>query len=209
MDVKIPDYQLKPLKKFYRPYFSPRFNSYEMYYAVASFLINSERKFRFYLFVININTKFLFVRPLPENTHPSIHITKILIEDINNHLKSLKTDCKIDNIRADADTKFAKMITDHTDNRAVLLGDFAHNTNEFVNYLASENITLYLNKSSFVNKNRVVDRAIRTIPDMLDINENFWVDTMYMMEVVEKYNNTKHSAFYSLFTPFECSSQKI
>jgi hypothetical protein len=42
MNVKIPDYQLKPLKKFYRPYFSPRFNSYEMDYAVASFLINNE-----------------------------------------------------------------------------------------------------------------------------------------------------------------------
>jgi hypothetical protein len=70
-------------------------------------------------------------------------------------------------------------------------------------YLASESITLYLNKSPFVNKNRVVDRAIRTIRDMLGINENFWLDSMFMMEVVEKYNNTKHSAFYSMFTPFE------
>jgi hypothetical protein len=26
---------------------------------------------------------------------------------------------------------------------------------------------------------------------------------MYMMEVVEKYNNTKHTAFYSMSTPFE------
>jgi hypothetical protein len=132
--------------------------------------------FKFYLFVININSKFLFVQPLTENTHPSIHITKVLIEDINNHLKSLRPDCKIDNIRADADTKFAKMITDYTDNRTVLLGDFAYNKNEFVDYLASENITLYLNKSPFVNKNRVVDRGIRTIRDMLCINENFWLD---------------------------------
>jgi hypothetical protein len=55
------------------------------------------------------------------------------------------------------------MIPDHTDNKTVLLGDFAYNSNEFVNCLASENITLYLNKSPFVNKNRVVDRAIRTV----------------------------------------------
>jgi hypothetical protein len=31
---------------------------------------------------------------------------------------------------------------------------------------------------------------------------------MYMMEVVEKYNNTKHSAFYSMFTPFEVQFTK-
>jgi hypothetical protein len=99
------------------------------------------------------------------------------------------------------------MITDYTDNRAVILGDFAYNKNEFVNYLASENITLYLNKSPFVNKNRVIDRAI-TIRDMLGMNENFWLDTMFMMEVVEKYNNTKHSAFYSMFTPFEVQFTK-
>jgi hypothetical protein len=58
MDVKIPNYQVKPLKKFYRPYFSPKFNSYEMDYAVAGFLINNERMFKFYLFVINIDTMF-------------------------------------------------------------------------------------------------------------------------------------------------------
>jgi hypothetical protein len=173
MDVKIPDYQLKPLKKFYRPCFSPKFNSYEMDYAVASFLINSERMFKFYLFVININIKFLFVQPLTENRHPSIHITKILIEDINNHLKSLRPDLKIDNIRGDADTKFAKMITEYTNTKTVLLKDFVYNKNEFVDYLPSENITLYLNKSPFVNKNRVVDRTIRTIRDILGMNENF------------------------------------
>jgi hypothetical protein len=188
MDVKIPDYQLKPLKKFYRSYFSPRFNSYEIDYAVASFLINNERMFKFYLFVININTKFLFVQPLPENTHPSIHITKILIEDINDHLKSLRPDCKIDNIRGDADTKFAKMITEYTNNKIVLLGEFVYNKNEFIDYLVFENITLYLNKSPFVNKNRVVDRAIRIIRDMLGMNENFWLDSICMMKVIEKYN---------------------
>jgi hypothetical protein len=36
---KIRDYRLKTLKKFYRPYFSPRFNSYEMEYASGYFLI--------------------------------------------------------------------------------------------------------------------------------------------------------------------------
>jgi hypothetical protein len=40
MNTRIEDYRLKPLQKFYRPYFSPHFNNYEMDYAVSNFLIN-------------------------------------------------------------------------------------------------------------------------------------------------------------------------
>jgi hypothetical protein len=40
MDVKIKDYKLKPLRKLFRPYFSPNFNSYEMDYVISDFLIN-------------------------------------------------------------------------------------------------------------------------------------------------------------------------
>jgi hypothetical protein len=134
MSEKIRDYQLKPLKKFYRPYFSPKFNSYEMDYAIGNFSINNERIFKFYLFVININSKFLFAQPFKNNTHPTIRITKFLIKDINNHLKSLNIDFKIDNIRGDADTKFAKVINEYVDDKIVLLGDFVYNKNKFVDY---------------------------------------------------------------------------
>jgi hypothetical protein len=101
MSEKIRDYQLKPLKKFYRPHFSPKFNSYETDYAIGNFSINNERILKFYLFVININSKFLFAQPLKNNTHPTIRITKFLIKDINDHLKSLNPDFKIDNIRSE------------------------------------------------------------------------------------------------------------
>jgi hypothetical protein len=45
--------------------------------------------------------------------------------------------------------------------------------------------------------------VIRTIRDKLGVNENFWLDSMYMMQIVEECNHTKHNAFYNLFTPFQ------
>ena len=200
---KIRDYRLKTLKKFYRPYFSPRFNSYEMDYASGRFLINDTQVFKYYLFLININTKFLFVQPIQNNTYPSVAITRILVKDVNDHLNSLGLEYKIDNIRADGDSKFGKMIKEDSKNDTVTLGDFIYKKNEFISYLASENIKLYLNASPFVNKNRIVDRVIRTIRDKLDTREHFWLDIEYMANLVNEYNHTPHTAFYGKFTPFE------
>ena len=200
---KIRDYRLKTLKKFYRPYFSPRFNSYEMDYASGRFLINDTQVFKYYLFLININTKFLFAQPIQNNTYPSVAITRILVKDVNDHLNSLGLEYKIDNIRADGDSKFGKMIKEDSKNDTVTLGDFIYKKNEFISYLASENIKLYLNASPFVNKNRIVDRVIRTIRDKLDTREHFWLDIEYMANLVNEYNHTPHTAFYGKFTPFE------
>jgi hypothetical protein len=119
--MKIEDYRLKPLQKFYRPYFSPHFNSYEMDYAVSNFLINNKKVYKYYLFMININTKFLFVSPVRNNTTPSIEITRILVEDINDHLELLRANLKINNIRAGGDSKFRKMIEENFRNLISLI----------------------------------------------------------------------------------------
>ena len=184
-----------------------------MDYAVSNFLINNQKKYKYYLFMININTRFLFVSPVNENVTPSIEITRILVEDINDHLKSLGENFKINNIRADGDSKFGKMIgdtdwdklylKDNSKNPTIRLGDFDYQRNSFLEYLSSEHISLYLNSSPFINKNRVVDRVIRTIRDKLSIREQFWLDANYMAVVVNEYNNTPHNAFYGQFTPFE------
>jgi uncharacterized protein YaaR (DUF327 family) len=65
------------------------------------------------------------------------------------------------------------MMSEYTESKTVVLGDFTYNWNEFIDYLISENITLYLNKSLFVKKNRVVDRVIKIIHDKLKMNEKF------------------------------------
>jgi hypothetical protein len=89
MDLKIEDYKLKPLRNFFRPYFSPNFNSYEMDYALSNFSINNKKVYKYYLILININSKFLFGLPIKNNTTPSIEITKMLIKDVNDYLGSL------------------------------------------------------------------------------------------------------------------------
>jgi hypothetical protein len=52
LPLKIKDYKLKPLKKFQRPYFSPRTGSYEIDYAEARI----DRWKRWYFVCNNINT---------------------------------------------------------------------------------------------------------------------------------------------------------
>ena len=208
MNVKIKDYKLKPLRKFYRPYFSPKFNSYEMDYASGYFQIGDKKIFKFYLILININTKFLFALPIRDNTYPTVEITKILIKDVNDHLNSLSPEYKINNIRADGDSKFGKMMQENSRSETVRLGDFTYKKNEFISYLDSENISLYLNTSPFVNKNRVVDRVIRTIRDKLDTREHFWLDVEYMALLINEYNHTPHTAFYGKFTPFQVQFTK-
>jgi hypothetical protein len=57
---KIKDYRLAPLKKFQRPYFSPRTGSYEMDYTIA----RHDNWSRWYFVCININMRYLMIYPL-------------------------------------------------------------------------------------------------------------------------------------------------
>jgi hypothetical protein len=109
---------------------------------------------------------------------------------------------KTNNIRADGDSKFGKMIEDNDRPETVRLGKMIYKRNVFLNYLESKSITLYLNSSPFLNKNRV-DRVIRTVRDKLGVRSILWLDINHIMELVNKYNHTPHSAFYHMFTPFQ------
>jgi hypothetical protein len=102
-------------------------------------------------------TKFLFALPVRNNTTPSIEITKILIKDVNGYLGSLSINLKINNFRADGDSKFEKMIENNDRVETKKLGKIIYKRNIFFEYLECECITLYLNSSPFLNKNRVVD----------------------------------------------------
>jgi hypothetical protein len=62
----------------------------------------------------------------------------------------------------------------------IKLGDFMYKRNSFFDYLNSQNITLCLNSSPFINKNRVVDRVIRTIRDRLGVRENLWLENIWL-----------------------------
>jgi hypothetical protein len=122
MVTKIEDYKLKPLRKVFRPYYSPNFNSYEMDYALSNLLVNSKKVYKYYLILININTKFLFAAPIQNNTTPNVEKTQIIIKELNDHLASLESNLKINNIREEGDSKFGKMIEDNDRPETIRLG---------------------------------------------------------------------------------------
>ncbi|KAA6358049.1 MAG: hypothetical protein EZS28_046424, partial [Streblomastix strix] len=62
-----PDYQIKPLSKLNRPYFSPKLGSWEidLVFSMNERIIRANQ---IYLFCININTKYLVVFPLRDKS---------------------------------------------------------------------------------------------------------------------------------------------
>jgi hypothetical protein len=106
-------------------------------YALNNFLINDQRVYKYYLILININAKFLFALQIKNNTSPSIEITKILIKDVNDYLGSLSSNLKINNIRADGESKFGKMVEDNDRVETIKLGKIIYKRNTFLDYQTS------------------------------------------------------------------------
>ncbi|KAA6391272.1 MAG: hypothetical protein EZS28_013199 [Streblomastix strix] len=85
-----PDYQIKPLSKLNRPYFSTKLGLWEIDLVFSM----DERIFRanqIYLFCININTKYLVVFPLRDKSAGQIkNALQILVK--NHHVTNIKSD---------------------------------------------------------------------------------------------------------------------
>jgi hypothetical protein len=151
---------------------------------------------QYYLFVININTKFLIIERTVE-----------ALEIVFNKLKPHK----IDNLRGDADTAFGR-----SDYDSDLKEDSDSEEEEtpttvtpvgkklFMNYLKSKGVRhVFLSSSKFTNKNRCVDRVIRTIRDMIGLKTDKLFNPEIISQNVDIYNKTPHLAYDHKFTPFE------
>ncbi|KAA6395105.1 MAG: hypothetical protein EZS28_009372 [Streblomastix strix] len=85
-----PDYQIKPLSKLNRPYFSQKLGSWEID-LVFSMDERIVRANQIYLFCININTKYLVVFPLRDKSAGQIkNALQILVK--NNHVTNIRGD---------------------------------------------------------------------------------------------------------------------
>jgi hypothetical protein len=69
--------------------------------------------YKYYLILINVNSKFFFAVPIQNNTTPSVEIEIIIIKDIKDYLASLGPNLKINNIYANCNSKFGKIIKDN------------------------------------------------------------------------------------------------
>ena len=176
---KVEDYQLKPrIKKFAKPYFSNYPYSYEI-----DHLQYSDTQVT-YLFVINVNTRYLFVRKVNGKSG----------EETKRVINELMKEVRIDNIRGDSDIGFTKYLNSHL-NRMNMV---SKNNEEL-------GITTYFSPSDFTNKNRIVDSAMRTLRNALGPNSDKYWSGRYDNEIqklVEWYNNTPHKGI-GLLTPFE------
>jgi hypothetical protein len=117
----------------------------------------------------------------------------------------------IKHIRGDADSAFGRIVRlDDVKNKKfnINLGPETYRPNVFTTYLKQNNIELYLAHSKFINKNRVVDRVIRTIRDKIGENPELFYKLDVITKAVEEYNNTPLSAFNYEPTPKEVQMHK-
>jgi hypothetical protein len=180
----------------------------------GTFLKGKEKNFRYYLVLMNINTKYLFFEPLEENVYQTLDITRSVVRSINEKLKKKSQKICIQYFRGEVERKFCTMIAKYEDqtrglwsqykkaNRnGVILGEMTFVANSFTLFCKDSGISLFLNSSTFINKSRVINRAIRTIRYKIGENSALMLDPLVTEKVVREYNNTKNSAFYNSFTP--------
>ena len=133
------------------------------------FTYNPDLQQAIYLVLINVNTRFAHVVLIPDKTKDSI---KRAIS------KLIYYGLKITNIRYD--------------------GELALSSDEMKEFWNSMNVNFYQSKSKFTNKNRIVDRFIRTLRDLY-FNSVGTKKLSYekqhnmIQQLVTVYNNTEHS----------------
>jgi hypothetical protein len=177
-------------KKYSKPYISSDFGGWEIDFMIVPFSSEGSSIFThfkinkinadqgnsnfYYLFAININTKYLYVFPSFAKD------TRTVIESIS---KMLLDKVEIKSIRGDYDSAFVSPF--------------------LTNFLALKNIRYFFTPQVFTNRNRVVDRVIRTIRNMFyNLGPNVSLfDNDLMQKVVHAYNNKIHKGLFNSFTP--------
>jgi hypothetical protein len=141
-------------KKYSKPYFSSDFHEWEIDFMIVPFnhkppqfifkhfinnLLNADEGNSnfYYLFAININTRYLYVFPNFKKDSSTV---------INSISNIIKDDKYIKSIRGDYNRAFVNAT--------------------LINYLTNHNIRYYFTPNVYTNRNRIVDRVIHTIPDM-------------------------------------------
>jgi hypothetical protein len=183
------DHKIKPLKKFFRPSFSPNPNSW----IVDIGLIEGSKTFG-YLFFINENTRFLFAYPTYGKSMNSVAIGfRVFLSHFGN------TEC---HIKGDGERSFGG-IRDRMNGTT----GFTPQDNRDVRYVCSNplyqrNVKFFLkddsNSQHLTFSYSLVDSVIRV---MRNLTGRDFSDRNVFFQTVNVYNNTVHRAFGNRFTP--------
>jgi hypothetical protein len=188
-DDKAPDFKVKPLKKYFRPTFSPYTNSW----IVDIAFIEGSQTFG-YLFFINENTRFLFCWPQIGKTINAIAIgmSKFLSHWGNKPCR-IKGDGEkgFKGIAERMSGRMGFQPSDDSVTRALC-------TNE--NYKRNVKFWFKDNSNAFhlTNSYCIVDSIIRVMRNLCGKD---FSDRNVFFKVVHIYNNTVHAAFNNRFTP--------
>lgn len=173
-----PTRDLNPVKqqlKFQRPYYSPKFLNWE---CDLVFFTSKTNKPILYMFIINVNTKFLYV----------IHLVGKSEDEMINAFMNLFT-FKSNNVQCPDGIRINNIRFD---------GESALNSKRLKNFFDKYNIKYYSNPSPYINKNRVVDRVIRTIRTSFNnLNTSDLSLKQHrniMQQIVTMYNNSIHTS---------------
>ncbi len=159
----IPDKKTTPLKKkFMRPSFAIQPYSWEM-----DHLQTGREGAVYYLFFVNINTRYLYAFPTPRKTGAeTIRLTQIFIKTEDERFGH-----PVKHIRCDGDRGFN-----------ILPQTFP-------------NIKFYMQSSPFTNHNKIVDGVMRTLRNALGPGTGYLWDTTHddiIQQLIFYYNNTHH-----------------
>lgn len=172
----IPDLNpIKQQRKHQRPYFSPKFLSWECDLVFFTSKTNKPIK---YMFVINLNTKFLYVIYINDKSKNEMIDAFMNLFTFKSNNVQCPNGIRINNIRFD--------------------GESALNNSTLIDFFNDRNIKYYSNSSPYINKNRVVDRVIRTIRSAFDnlniSNLSLKEHRNIMKQIVTMYNNSIHKS---------------
>jgi hypothetical protein len=143
--TKLKDFRVKPLQRFFKPYFSPHTDSYEIEYVYGGRMEAHDAETgclsyedRNYFMCININTKYLLVRALPMGANRRLNHSMAAISQIITEIKMMNPNQTIKHIREDADLAFGKIVQKNgivSDDANVSLEPTSYRPNVFVTYL--------------------------------------------------------------------------
>jgi hypothetical protein len=196
------DTHLKTLRKYYKPSFSPHFNSW-----IVDLVFGSRGNI--YLFFINENTRYLVTyrvksKSVPDITPAFMHFLNICGREHVDKQEGTTTEL---NDEDEYETEEWSIPEHEQDKTIRFKGDgeksFASLANGLLN---KDNIGCYFKENSegthFTYSYKVMDAVVRTIRNLLD-NQSLFDDPEAVERTVWIYNHTPHSVFGNKWSPFD------
>jgi hypothetical protein len=166
-------------KKLMRPTFSNKRGCWIMDYV---FKLTTHES-GCWLFFVNMNCRYLIAYKVSNKS------TAVAYEAFKAFGKCLRKELNVPPIKEDG-TRFDNLLCD---------GEKSFNSNDFAEIRDKLKITFYSNNSAYTYHNKILDRCVRTIRDMLGYQKPIRISDVF--QAIHEYNHTRHKGIDC--TPYE------